>query len=319
MKNRAVRVGHWLLRFAVALALAGWLLGRLDGDALRTALSGLSPAALAAALLLLAPNLHFQHRRWALLVRCRFPEAGDGEIWRSLLGGMALGTLTPGRVGEHGRVAWFGGHRTELVALSLLDKLASAGLTAIAGAVGLLLLPSWNLSIFGALAPLVLGALFVYGVAVLAWSLAGLLLLIAPGRIAGWIAPLGRLAGRERWQRIHEAMRLVDRRTRLKVLGAAVGFYAVFILQFVILVRGLGFSSSWDWAAAAGTMFLKSLFPISLGDIGVRELFAANLFESLGARPEAAVAAAFLLFAINLLLPSLVGLALWARFRRVDR
>lgn len=313
MRGRLATLGLWSLRLAVAAALAAWLLGRLDGRALLEALRGLSPAALAGALALLVPNLGLQYLRWAWLVRSRRPDAPSGLVWRSLLGGMALGTLTPGRVGEHGRAAWFAGDRTELVALSLLDKLASAGVTGLAGAAGLLWLPTWDLSIFGDFAPLVLGALAAYGAAVLGWSLAGLALLLAPGRITGWFRRLPGLGRSARLERVQKAMQLIDRGTRLKLLLAAAGFTTTFLAQFVLLVRGLGFHSQWDWAAAAGTMFLKSLFPISLGDIGVRELFAANLFESLGARPETAVAAAFLLFGINLLLPSLAGLALWAR------
>jgi glycosyltransferase 2 family protein len=312
------RLIPWLLKLALATLLAGWLLGRLDGTELRSAFAGLSPGAFGLSLALLLPNLAFQYRRWALLVRSRLPAEPATRIWSSLLGGLALGTLTPGRLGEHGRAAWFNGARTELVALSLLDKLASAGVTGLVGAAGLLALPTWDLSIFGALAPVVLGALAVYGALVLAWSLAGLGLLLAPGRIVGWLRRLPWLGRSPRLERVHGAMRLIDRPRRLQLLLAAVGFYLVFLLQFVVLVRGLGFSSSHDWAAAAGTMFLKSLFPVSLGDIGVREVFAANLFQGLGARPETAVAAAFLLFAINLLLPSLAGLALWARRRRAS-
>jgi hypothetical protein len=215
--------------------------------------------------------------------------------------------LTPGRVGEHARAAWFQGRATELTALSLLDKFSSAAVTSSCGALGLLLLPHWDLSLFGRAAPLVLGLLGAYAAAVLLWTLAGLALLLAPARVTGLLGRWRWLASFERFQRVHAAMAAVSRPRRAAVLATALAFYATFILQFCLLARGLGLDSPLVPAAAAGTMFLKSLFPISLGDLGVRELFAANLFESLGGAPERAVAAAFLLFLINVGLPSLAG------------
>lgn len=304
---RAWDAAGWALKALAALALCAWLLGRLDAARLAETLAGVSLPHLLAALLLLVPNLGFQVLKWGLLVRAQLPAAPLGRIARSFLGGMTLGTLTPGRVGEHARAAWFGSHRTELAALSLLDKFSSAAVTSAFGALGLLLLPRWDLSLFGQAAALVLTLLALYAGAVLAWTLAGLALLLAPARVTGLLGRLPRLAARERFRRVHAAMLLVGRRRRLGVLGAALAFYGTFILQFTLLARGLGVDTPLAAAAAAGTMFLKSLFPVSLGDLGVRELFAANLFESLGAAPEAAVGAAFLLFLINVLLPSLAG------------
>lgn len=301
--------GAWpiVLKALAALALCAWLLHRLDVEQLRHSLAGMSLTHLGLALVLLLPNLGFQMVKWGLLVRAQLPGATRALIVRSFLAGTALGTLTPGRVGEHARAAWFGSHRTELAALSLLDKLSSATVTSVAGTLGLLLLPRWDLSLFGGAAPWVLAGLGLYALAVLAWTLGSAALLLAPARVTGLLGRLPWLAARQRFQRVHAAMQLVDRPRRLAVLGAAVAFYATFILQFTLLARGLGISSSLTPAAAAGTMFLKSLFPISLGDLGVRELFAANLFEGIGAAPEGAVAAAFLLFVINVLLPSLWG------------
>ncbi|MDP2359687.1 MAG: lysylphosphatidylglycerol synthase domain-containing protein [bacterium] len=303
---RSVLTG-WLLKSAVALALCVWLLGRLDAPGLVRAVGDMSFLHLASALLLLVPNLAFQAIKWGLLVRAQLPRATGGRIVLSFLAGTALGTLTPGRLGEHARAACFGGRRTELAALSLLDKFSSAAVTSLFGALGLLLLPRWDLSIFGRAAPLVLLLLGLYAAAVLVWTLAGLALLLAPARVTGLLGRLPWLAARERFARVHGAMLLVRRPRRLGLLAAALAFYLTFITQFVLLARGLGLDSTLAPAAAAGTMFLKSLFPISLGDLGVRELFAANLFASIGGAPELAVTAAFLLFVINVLLPSLAG------------
>jgi hypothetical protein len=285
-----------------------WLLNRVDSDRLLDLILDIQPLYFFLALALLLPNLWFQAMKWQVLVRSSLPQSSGATIWQSLLAGMTLGSLTPGRVGEHARILHFPkGTRTELAALSILDKLASTTITSLFGVIGLLLLPHWDLSIFGDTAKIILIALAAYAALVLAWSLGSLLLLVTPGRIANLANRLSPLAKMERFQRIRSALQGVRRTTRIKLLGAAAAFYATFILQFVLLMKGLGFHSSLSAAAAGGTMFLKSLFPISLGDLGVRELFAANLYEGIGAHPEAAIGAAFLLFLINVLLPALLG------------
>ncbi len=284
----------------------------MDAGRLLEVLGRISLPHLAAAILLLAPNLGFQFMKWRTLVRTLVPAAPDRMILRSLFLGFSLGVVTPGRIGEHARIACFGSHReatrSQLAALSLLDKLSSGIVTTTLGAAALLLLPSWDLSIFGDLAPLVLWSLVGYAAAMLASALLSLGLLFSPARVTGLLSRWPWLARSRRFQRVHAGMRLIGRGARLRLFLYALAFYATFICQFVLLAAGLGYYSRLSWAATAGTMFLKSLFPVSLGDVGVRELFAANLFETLGAGPELGITAAFLLFLINVLLPALAGI-----------
>lgn len=306
-----------LAKACITVLLCLWLIGRLDGERILELGSGMLSWPFALALLLLPANIGFQYRKWALLVRSQFPDAPASRVLGSLLAGLTLGNFTPGRLGEHARAAWFGASRTELAALSLVDKFSSASVTSLLGVFGLLLLPEWDLSIFGEAASLVLTLLALYACAVLAWILLGLALLVAPARVTGLLNLAPWIARNERFQRIHKAMQLVERRRRLGLLAAALAFYVTFILQFCLLMMAMGFVHPLLPAAAAGTMFLKSLFPISIGDLGVRELFAANLFAVLGAPAELAVSAAFLLFLVNLVLPALPGA--WILVRQTGR
>jgi uncharacterized protein (TIRG00374 family) len=292
----------------IAIALVAWLLGRIDSDSMLQEILQIDPFYLLAALLLLVPNLAFQAMKWGTLLRSPHPEISRSAVWQSMLAGMTLGSLTPGRVGEHARILHFPkGTRTELAALSMLDKLASSTVTTLFGSMGLMLLPAWDLSIFGNIAGIILFALALYAALILAWALGSLLLLLTPRRVANLANRIKPLAKTHRFQRIRTALHGLSRRTRLQLLLAAIAFYSTFIAQFLLLLKGLGFAHPLSAAAASGTMFLKSLFPISLGDLGVRELFAANLFEGIGAAPELAIGAALLLFVINVLLPALLG------------
>jgi uncharacterized membrane protein YbhN (UPF0104 family) len=58
----------------------------------------------------------------------------------------------------------------------------------------------------------------------------------------------------------------------------------------------------------AAMMFTKSLIPISLGDLGIREASSVYFYSFCGVAESTSLSAALLLFAFNILLPSLAGL-----------
>jgi hypothetical protein len=307
LTNSGYNFANWL-KLLAAVVLIAWISTRIDFAQLKLVISGVSPLYLVIVILLLIPNLGFQFYKWNCLVKTQIPDVSPRIVFRSMMLGFTLGIITPGRLGEHARIACFKDScRTSLTTLSLLDKLSSSIITTIFGVAALFFIPKWDLSIFGELAPLLTITLMCYGSAIALFSLASLVLLLAPGRVADFIALLPWISRYKTFQKIHTGLNLIHPAARLKLLTGAAAFYATFILQFVLLVEGLGFSHRLSWTAASGTMFLKSLFPISLGDLGVRELFASNLYESLGAASELAISAAFLLFIINVLFPALLG------------
>jgi uncharacterized membrane protein YbhN (UPF0104 family) len=92
-------------------------------------------------------------------------------------------------------------------------------------------------------------------------------------------------------------------------------------VQFFILLQGFTeISFQQSLAGAAATFFVKSALPITIGDLGVREGVAIYIFSRLGVAPTFAFNASVVLFIINLVLPSLVGLHLiWRRKRHARR
>ena len=300
----------WLLRLGVS-ALALWLVFRQvhPAEVLKT-LPALPFPILGACLLLLGPNLFFQFMKWRTLLHSLPEPPSAGVIVRSLLLGILLGLVTPGRVGEHARVLVFTGvSRTRLAALSLLDRLASSLVTVVAGMVCLLLLPSSGLP-----RPLGIGLYLVGGLSLLAHlGVAGLL--IDPARVLGFVSRWKRLADHPRWQAVNEGLAAVDAPRRAALVGWSWAFWTCFILQFSLLVTGLGVFDARVPAAAGATFLVTSLVPISLGDLGLRELASGALFSTLGADPAKAVSASLLLFVINVLLPALVAVPLLFRPR----
>ncbi|MBN1971649.1 MAG: flippase-like domain-containing protein [Candidatus Delongbacteria bacterium] len=66
------------------------------------------------------------------------------------------------------------------------------------------------------------------------------------------------------------------------------------------------------------SIFLKSLLPISFGDVGIRESAAAYSCKIFLIPIESGVASGFLLFSINVVIPSILGLVLFLRSKRFN-
>ena len=89
-------------------------------------------------------------------------------------------------------------------------------------------------------------------------------------------------------------------------------FYLTFLLQFFLLLSAFGPVQPLSALAGIGTiMLLKTVIPpVTLGELGIREGASVIVLGHAGILPAAAFNASLLLFAVNLLLPALAGLAL---------
>jgi hypothetical protein len=70
-----------------------------------------------------------QWMKWQLLLHNQIPEVNGRDALYSLLGGAALGLVTPSRLGELGRGVFLGRSRTKAALLTAVDKLSSAAVT----------------------------------------------------------------------------------------------------------------------------------------------------------------------------------------------
>jgi hypothetical protein len=94
------------------------------------------------------------------------------------------------------------------------------------------------------------------------------------------------------------------------MLGGSLLRYGVYVAQFVCLSRAFAPEASLALLGLAGgaLFFVKFLVPsFTLMDLGVREGAAAFLFQAVGLSALAGLNAALLLFVLNLVLPSAVG------------
>lgn len=266
-------------------------------------------------LLLMPLNIFIQERKWNYLVKLSHPNVKYIESLGSMLGGYALGIVTPGRIGEYGRALFLKGVPPwKIVGLTVIDKFYNLGCTIAIGLPALLTLP-WALNfasgyvkVSGAVALVLLNLFLLYlsldprPVKALIYSLQ--MMFPKGGKIAQVAGGLDRFGFIE------------ARRTLL----LTVSHYFVFLVQYYFLILGFSkieFLSS--VRASAAVLFAKSALPIAIADLGIDQLASMQLFGDFGVINVAAVNASLLLFSANVLIPAMLGLPfifkmnLWAK------
>jgi uncharacterized membrane protein YbhN (UPF0104 family) len=227
---------------------------------------------------------------------------------RSLLGGFALGLITPGRLGELGRCVFVReDERAQVALLTLFDRLLDFWALLTLMGVSLFLLTSPPAAIFG----------------VAVW-LASLPVVMGFPAMVSHLSQLARRSSHFRGHFLESAAQMPLLSTpRFAVL--AVGAMGVELASFFFLLRAF---SPTEFATALATypyIVLAGDLPVSFSGVGVREGAAAMLLSPYAVPSGAAVGASLVWFVFAVLLPAALG-AFWlvaerarARVRRWDR
>jgi uncharacterized membrane protein YbhN (UPF0104 family) len=296
------------LKSILTLGVGAALLMAVDPRALLNSLRQVQGPWLLVAGLLLPLNLFLDGWVWARLLETVEGSFSSRKVGAAVLSGLALGFWTPARLGEYaGRAFAFPNADRWAVSLTVFAQRmvdlavgVTVGLVALLGALWTGLLPAsvpW------------------LGAASVGFGTASLLIIILLN--PGW---------GHRWaQRLRPKSGLTERTALLQDLtsrqGLAVGLgsttrYLVFTGQFACLSLALQPSASVGALAIAVslTFYAKYLLPsLTLLDLGIREGAAVVFFPLVGLSAATGLSAALLLFAINVLLPALLGLPFVAR------
>jgi hypothetical protein len=83
--------------------------------------------------------------------------------------------------------------------------------------------------------------------------------------------------------------------------------FVIVMQMFFLLNAFTRISLSTAFLGTSGTLFIQSVLPISLGDLGVREMSSMYFFSLCDVPREFALMATLLLFVMNIVLPGIVG------------
>ena len=286
-----------MLRSAIGIIILVVLGSFLDFAEIVSTITHADPLFVLLALVLLVPNLYVQMAKWRVLLRSLNPMVDFRTVSSSFLFGLAIGTLTPGQIGEFGgRALSIETDRPGLiVGLTVIDKIQFMSVVIIGGLWSLtFLLESEQL--------LVVVLASVATVALIAVTL-------FPKIITSILIRIGlQRLRRQVINDVVESFSTVDRKTLWVSFVLTLVFYAIILGQFFLLMTAFYPASVLDSSLGfAAALFAKSALPISIGDLGVREA-ASVFFLSLRDIPEAAsFSASFLLSVLNIFLPAIVG------------
>ncbi len=255
-------------------------------------------------LLLLIPNIFLAYLKWRYLLKHRYPDTPSREVFGSLMFGYTLGLVTPGRLGELGRGLFFQGKdRLVITGLNVLDKAANQVVVFTLGGTALALMIAqkqlFHLTFPAALlgAGAVLIALF--------W-----LILLNPGRVRRLLAGFRkRLRPESKLGVMLSAYDHLTRKDTLIVLLLTGLWFLVILFQYHVLVRAFtDVSFLQSWQAVSATLFVKTLLPLTFGDLGIRESVSVYFYSQFAVSQAAVFNASLLIFLINFLLPALSGI-----------
>ena len=297
-----------VLRIGIGISVIVFLLATISLDDIATAFSHAEIAPLLFGCLLVVPHLGLQIYKWLFLMKTISAQTRWFEAFSSLLLSIAVGSFTPGRIGEiPGRSLLVSSLSSpQSLSLSLLDKLQFFILLLMLGvpSIMLLMLPP-SISRLLIMAAAVSGSLVVF----FRTGLLAKLPHVLPKRWHG------------SWATEYE--HTIASLTPSQLLHAfllTLASYGVLSLQFFFFLRAFtGVTLLDSFLGFSAMMLAKSVFPISIADIGIREAGSVYFFALLGISSAAAFNASMVLFLINILLPSVVGLLFLPKASLVHR
>jgi uncharacterized membrane protein YbhN (UPF0104 family) len=267
-----------------------------------------------AVVLLMTINWGIEALKWRMLIN-RFEVVSFKTAIKSVCTGVFISLfvniLVPNRMGEFaGRIIYVKINKIKAVLITTIGSYAQFAATVVFGAIAYLVF--WN-TFFAAEWENFTGYLLIAAVAFVAVLIP---LLYFNINVVSWV--LGKPKLLRRFKKITSVFYFYDNKRLLQVFALAVLRYAVFCGQFILLLQLCGV----DISAAQGLMIVPVIFLVqtivpsnALSDLGVRGAASIHFLNYYSSNNTGILAAAYSLWAINILLPGLAGAVFFSVFK----
>ncbi len=301
----------WIIKLVVAAGLLIFLVQTIKPADIQDTLSQANVYYLLIALCLMPFNILLQGLRWQLFVSTEVKNIPLYRCLSSLLGGFSMGLITPGRVGEIGRIFLLRvPSKFRLAGLHILDKMYTFGAVSLSGPILLFLFPGFKEALPASLRT---GILIFAGILPLLY----IWLAYDPRPLKSLL--LGIQLAFPRKPKALEVITAFERLTikqTSRALAITISQILLIYTQFFFVTRAF---QPVSWPVAAHTygvvLFIKSALPVSLGSLGVGEWATVSLYERYGIPDAIAFNCSMLIFAINVLIPAIIGLLIILKAR----
>jgi uncharacterized protein (TIRG00374 family) len=295
----------FLSKIILAVIVLLWVISKVHVEMILKSLrEPASPAMIVFACLLLVPNVTLQWFRWHFLLRQLKPGASVQESLISLFGGLTVGLVTPGRIGEFGRTLFLSQvNHIKALGLVFIDKFYASVIMILFGVWGVISFLGSQIGYHRYLmAPLIgLG---------LVLTVVGLILMLRPVYVRSFFYHISLIFPfRDKMKSFIDGLDLFPGNRTIYFILLSVSVYCIYIIQFSLLALAFeNLSLNTLFTATTSTLFTKIVLPVSIGDLGIREGAAIYFFRHFGAQKVTAFNSAFLLFMINVMVPAIIGL-----------
>jgi len=305
----------FVARIIIAAGLLVYLIIKYGSFNFQEVFSNLNYYIFSVAAILSLLNIYLQFLKWKLLCNVCLDENDNKSIFHSLFFGFAAGSFTPARLGEYfGRGLAFKNSTLSSVAITvMIDKLFNLFFIFLFGSMSMIFFIdfSFHLEKFISLSLfIILFLLFVF---------IGILLVNENLWKNVFHKTFSKIVIIQKMVNQLRILKNLERKDLLKLSFFSFMFYSCFIIQYGLLVSSFTNSMNFFYHLWAGTLtiFVKTIIPaITFGELGVREAASMYFVSEFGFNEQAGFNAAFLLFVINILIPSLIGLFLLFRRKR---
>jgi hypothetical protein len=262
-------------------------------------------------------NVFLQFIRWNALIKNESAEISDRTIFKSLLIGFSGGTFTPARSGEYflRKLPIKELNLSSIITLTFIDKMMLLLNVTFWGS-----LVSFGLMIFYyEVDTFITASLFVIFIS----FFTAIFMLLYSKRFYIYLKEIKKLFDIKLnfLKKLIEPLADLNNQLISKLILLAFINFLVIVLEFSVIVLSFGVQINFGLllVAAAMVYFSKTLIPaVTLGEIGIRESAAIYFFGIFGCSEAIAFNSSMILFFLNLLFPSVVGLYFLIRLKRAE-
>ncbi len=290
----------YLLKICVTVVVTAILLYKVGLDKFALSLSTINIPLFCLAFLFFPVVVLIGSLKWKIMVRHEAEGITFEDALVSFLCGMTLGLLTPGRVGEFGRIGFISqGRKAALAGIALIDKIVDLEITLALGVVGTYVL-------FGETMCLILSLIV----------LTGGVFIFSPELFSPIMRQtIYRLPFKDKIRSVISGMTGIPKKVLLQSLVLRLAASLVDMFQFFLLLNSFVPVRFLEVVSVYPIVLLSNILPLTIGGLGIRESVSLFTLSQFGVSAEAAVNSSFLLFCLNTLLPGLIGAGLLPRFK----
>lgn len=309
----------WISRFlkiAVSLAALVYIVSRLSTeqahfDQWAEQINSKSLWLMGIVLLLIPINWGLEAARWKRMMRPVYAQLTLFRAFKGVIAGIATGMFTPNRVGEYAGRMWIlpKDKRVAAITYTFLNRIYQMQITLISGTLALEYVYRFQFEILIDLIPISIFALQIMRYGLWAINIIAWISILLPH----WLNTLFlRFLPTFSWvEKARGAIKHIDIKTLLSVIGLGTIRYLVFSLQYYCLMLAFGYEGAFLLALSMISLifFIKSIIPfVAVAELGIRESVAITVMGAFMLPAIMAFSSTFILYVCNIIVPALMGL-----------